>query len=80
MVQTFIIGGITCSSCTGAIQNHFLRSGPNGTPFPGIIDVNINLLTKKGVFKFYPEKIKQREIISEIEDLGFEAHVKPDDG
>mmetsp|Transcript_1220 Transcript_1220/g.2228 ORF Transcript_1220/g.2228 Transcript_1220/m.2228 type:complete len:271 (+) Transcript_1220:242-1054(+) len=74
--QIFVITGMTCAACSGSIERHFMSSGPNQTPMVGISSINISLLTNKAVVSYDPRVIKQRDIISEIEDLGFEAEVQ----
>jgi Cu+-exporting ATPase len=64
---------MTCASCSGAIEKHFTTGGPQGGPIPGVESIVISLLTNRAVVRYNPSLIKQREIISEIEDLGFEA-------
>jgi Cu+-exporting ATPase len=72
--DTFIVKGMTCASCTGAIENYF------GNNLPGIVRINVSLLTNKAIIKYDYEIIKPRKIIEEIEDLGFEAELQPNDG
>jgi len=67
----FIVKGMTCASCTGAIENHFKNQ------VEGAISINISLLTNKAVIKHDTTKLRPRQIISEIEDLGFEAELQP---
>jgi len=62
---------MTCASCSGAIEKHFKTS------VEGAISINISLLTNKAVVKHDTSKLRPRQIISEIEDLGFEADLQP---
>lgn len=64
---------MTCASCSGAIENYF------GNNLLGIIKVNVSLLTNKAIIKYDYDIIKPRKIIEEIEDLGFEAELQPND-
>jgi Cu+-exporting ATPase len=73
--DTFIIKGMTCASCSGSIERYF----GNGVSLPGIIRINVSLLTNKAIIKYDYETIKPRKIIEEIEDLGFEAELQPND-
>lgn len=67
--NTFIVTGMTCASCSGAIENYFNNN------LPGIVSCNVSLLTNKAVIFYDYEIIKPRKIIEEIEDLGFEAQL-----
>ena len=61
---------MTCSSCTGAIENHIKSLN-------GALEINISLLTNRAVIKHDLKILGARQIISEIEDLGFEAQLVP---
>ena len=71
--STFIVKGMTCAACSGAIENYF------GNSLPGIISCNVSLLTNKAQIKYDYQIIKPRQIIEEIDDLGFEAELQPND-
>ena len=62
---------MTCTNCSSAIENHF-RSAVDGA-----IETNVNLLTNKMTIKHDQNVLRPRQIISEIEDLGFEAELQP---
>jgi P-type Cu+ transporter len=69
--SVFVVRGMTCASCSGAIEKHFK------TAVEGALSINISLLTNKAVIKHDTTKLRARMIISEIEDLGFEAELQP---
>ena len=68
--STFLVTGMTCSSCTGAIEKH-IKS------LPGALDINISLLTNRAIISHDYSLLGARKIISEIEDIGFEAELVP---
>ena len=51
--QTFIIKGMTCSSCSNSIRNYFSK-------LSGILSCDVNLLTHKALIKYDFEVIKPR--------------------
>lgn len=63
-----LIGGMTCASCTDAIN-----SGLRGLPF--VENVNVTLLTNSAVVKFTGEK-NLPSIVQAVEDLGYECSVE----
>mmetsp|Transcript_44542 Transcript_44542/g.51286 ORF Transcript_44542/g.51286 Transcript_44542/m.51286 type:complete len:936 (+) Transcript_44542:281-3088(+) len=63
---TLKITGMTCASCVSTIENH-LKS------IQGVVDVSINLLTEKASIVLDPAVVKARELIEEVESIGFEA-------
>jgi Cu+-exporting ATPase len=65
------IGGMTCSSCVGMIENN-LKSNPS------VISVTVNLATETGHVVFDPDKTGPRDIINLIEELGFTAKIADD--
>mmetsp|Transcript_32222 Transcript_32222/g.49289 ORF Transcript_32222/g.49289 Transcript_32222/m.49289 type:complete len:252 (+) Transcript_32222:96-851(+) len=71
----FVIKGMTCSSCSSAIERHFTKGGDQESAFPGVESASVSLLTHKATIKFDYGRLKPRQIVEEIEDLGFEAEV-----
>jgi Cu+-exporting ATPase len=63
---TLRIFGMTCASCSGSIELGISK-------IPGIKKVSVNLLGQTGVFEYDKEIIGIRDIISHIEDMGFNA-------
>jgi copper chaperone CopZ len=72
--NSFLLTGMTCSACTGSIERHFKKS------VDGVIDINVSLLTHKAVVEYDSSLLKPMQIISEIEDLGFEAEFEVSGG
>lgn len=65
------IGGMTCSSCVGMIENN-LKSNSS------VVSVVVNLATETGTVVFDPDKTGPRDIIYLIEELGFTAKIADD--
>jgi len=66
---TLRIKGMTCASCIETIERH-LRTNSS------IIDVRINLLTELAVIRGSPEgALRARDVISMIEDVGYQAEL-----
>lgn len=61
---------MTCSSCSGSIENHFNQMIKNKK---GIFEISVNLLLNKATVRYDPNVIGPRSIIEEIDDLGFQA-------
>lgn len=66
------IYGMTCASCSGTIEREIIKVA-------GIISVSINLLGQNGQFTYQKDKIGVRDIVNEIESLGFDA-ILPEKG
>ncbi|KAG0328562.1 ATPase Cu transporting protein 7A [Dissophora globulifera] len=66
------ISGMTCASCVSAIE-----SSLNG--LQGIRQVQVNLLAKSGVIVHDPTVIGVRDLISAVEDTGFDVSLAADD-
>jgi len=64
---------MTCASCSGAIEKHF-------NSLEGIKSIAVSLMTNKALVRYDSGVIGPRKIISEIEDIGFEAELQPNDG
>ncbi len=60
------IGGMTCTSCVSAIEKHI-------SSLDGVDAISVNLTTEKAEIKFNPNFIGPRDIIEEIEDVGYTA-------
>ena len=65
---TVKVGGMTCGSCTSAVE-----SGLNGQP--GVGSVAISLITERAVVQHDPAIISAEDVASAIEDRGFDAEV-----
>ncbi|KAI9724338.1 MAG: hypothetical protein M1812_000406 [Candelaria pacifica] len=63
------VGGMTCSSCTGAVTE-----GLNEISF--VKTVNVNLLTNSATLRFLGAKAELDQIVEAAEDLGFECSVQ----
>ncbi|KAI8896426.1 hypothetical protein BC833DRAFT_597531 [Globomyces pollinis-pini] len=60
--------GMTCASCSSTIHRHFKNK-------PGIHSVNINLLGQTGRFEIDKDLIGVRDLVEQIESLGFNAFI-----
>ena len=58
--------GMTCTSCSGAIED-------NVGILPGVIDCQVNLAMEYCIINHYKKEIGIRDIITRIEELGFDA-------
>lgn len=65
-ICTLIISGMTCANCQTTIENH-IKS------LEGVSDCSISLLTHKGTITYKPKTIGIRDLIDEVEQLGFGA-------
>jgi len=63
---TLRIYGMTCSSCTQTVESQLSAA-------PGIISVSVSLATETCQVKFDRAVIGPREMVSRIEDMGFDA-------
>lgn len=66
------IGGMTCSGCCTRIEKFMERR-------PGILDVNVSLLTSRGVFVYDPKQVSAKAIEDMVVSLGFTAGVMPNE-
>ncbi|KAF9135393.1 serine/threonine protein kinase Ran1 [Mortierella sp. 14UC] len=66
------ISGMTCASCVSAIESSIMG-------LDGIYQVQVNLLAKSGVFIHDPTVIGVRDLMSAVEDTGFDVSLAPDD-
>lgn len=66
------IGGMTCSGCCTRIEKFMISQR-------GITDVNVSLLTSRGVFQFDPELVSAKHIEETVATLGFEPSVLSSD-
>ena len=60
------IGGMTCSSCVHQIETSLVK-------VPGVESAVVTLATSRGRFKFNTSKIGPRDIVEQIQQLGFTA-------
>lgn len=67
IVTTLAIGGMTCGSCTSAVQ-----SGVQG--ITGVKSVDISLLSERAVVK-HDSTVKPERLVEAIEDRGFDASI-----
>ncbi|QWC00247.1 heavy metal translocating P-type ATPase [Mycoplasmatota bacterium] len=63
--------GMTCASCSNAID-HVLNQEE------GIKEANVNLASETALVTFDEEKLSINQIISLIQDIGYDAHLKND--
>ncbi|KAF9959490.1 serine/threonine protein kinase Ran1 [Mortierella alpina] len=66
------ISGMTCASCVSAIESSLMG-------LEGIHQVQVNLLAKSGVIVHDPTVIGVRDLMSAVEDTGFDVALAPDD-
>jgi Cu+-exporting ATPase len=63
---TVSVGGMTCGACTSAVEGAFKTVG-------GIKSFSISLLSERAVIEHDPSLISHLQIVSIIEDTGFDA-------
>ncbi|KAK3827442.1 MAG: E1-E2 ATPase-domain-containing protein [Benniella sp.] len=66
------ISGMTCASCVSAIESALGN-------LPGIHQVQVNLLAKSGVIVHDPTVIGVRDVITAVENTGFDVALAADD-
>ncbi|KAF9204672.1 ATPase Cu transporting protein 7B [Haplosporangium sp. Z 27] len=66
------ISGMTCASCVSAIESTL-------SSLQGIHQVQVNLLAKSGVIVHDPTLIGVRDLITAVEDTGFDVALAADD-
>ncbi|KAF9426956.1 serine/threonine protein kinase Ran1 [Podila epigama] len=66
------ISGMTCASCVSAIESTLMS-------LQGIHQVQVNLLAKSGIIVHDPTVIGVRDLISAVEDTGFDVSLAADD-
>lgn len=67
--QEFIITGMTCAACEASITRTVSR-------LTGVFSVNVNLLSGTMIAEFDEQKIKDYEIVSAVEKIGYGAKIK----
>ncbi|MDF2865378.1 MAG: copper/silver-translocating P-type ATPase [Clostridia bacterium] len=65
------ISGMTCASCSSKIERKLNKLN-------GIENVNVNLIAEKATFDYDEKKLKLKDIISMIHDLGYGAEKEED--
>ena len=69
MKAKFDITGMSCAACSARIQNTVSK-------MDGVINAEVNLLTNSMAAEFDEAKISERDIIEQIEKIGYGASVK----
>ncbi|MBI2591444.1 MAG: heavy-metal-associated domain-containing protein [Candidatus Brennerbacteria bacterium] len=64
--ETFNIEGMHCGACSTGIQMYLSNTD-------GIKSVSVDYNSKKAEVEYEEEKIKEADIIKNIEELGFKA-------
>ncbi|KAJ3275396.1 ATPase Cu transporting protein 7B [Terramyces sp. JEL0728] len=67
-VVDLTILGMTCASCSGKIETHISK-------MPGVYSVAVNLLGNSGRFEINKYAVGIRDLVEEIESLGFKAFI-----
>lgn len=63
---TLQIGGMTCASCSQAIEKNLLKTA-------GVKNANVNLATEKATISYDPEKARYKDIKNAIESVGYQV-------
>lgn len=64
--QTFNIEGMHCGACATGIQMYLSNT-------EGVKNITVDYNTKKAEVEYDEEKIKELDIVKNIEELGFKA-------
>ena len=62
---TLKISGMTCSGCSSTVQKII-------STLPGIDQASVSLEKSQATVQFDPDKISEQQIISAIEDAGYD--------
>jgi len=65
---TLKVDGMTCSACSGAVENSLRNLG-------GVLRANVALLKGKAEVVYDPDLVTPAQIVEEVEDTGFDASV-----
>jgi len=68
--QFFSVSGMTCAACSGTIERALQR-------VRGVHSARVSLLTERCEVVFDERILSAAQVVSEIEDVGFEASVSP---
>jgi len=66
MTTTVAVSGMTCSSCTGALEEGFRGMA-------GVVQFDVSLLAERAVILHHPDELSTAQIVETIEDRGFDA-------
>lgn len=69
---TLDIEGMTCSSCSSAIERTVRK-------LPGVVEMNVNLVTNTATLTYDKKVIKLSEILKAIEQVGYHASLQKKD-
>ncbi|XP_063926939.1 copper-transporting ATPase 1 isoform X3 [Zophobas morio] len=67
------IEGMTCKSCVQSIEGMLSTQ-------KGVTSVSVSLSDKEGVVRYDPALISPAQVVEQVDDMGFESHVKTVDG
>lgn len=67
------INGMTCNSCVQSIEGMISVK-------EGVKSINVNLNEKEGIVNYLQNFVKPKDIVEQINDMGFEAHIKSVNG
>lgn len=69
--KTAVLGidGMTCNSCVLSIEN-------NIGSLTGVESIDVSLRDKESTIVFFPSEIDEKTLVTEVEDMGFDAYVK----
>ncbi|PZX03995.1 Cu+-exporting ATPase [Psychrobacillus insolitus] len=70
--KEFDITGMTCASCAMRIEKGLNK-------LEGVTFANVNLALENATIEYNPSQISITDIISRVEKLGYEAHIKDND-
>lgn len=65
------VGGMTCSACSNSVESALLAVN-------GVFNASVALLQNKAEIIFDPHLLKDEDVVSAIEDAGFDAEILPE--
>ncbi|KAK5170942.1 Cu(2+)-transporting P-type ATPase [Saxophila tyrrhenica] len=68
MTTTVAVSGMTCSSCTGSLEEGFRE-------VQGVVQFDVSLLAERAVIVHRPDELSTAAIVETIEDRGFDATI-----
>ncbi|AYC30074.1 heavy metal translocating P-type ATPase [Paenisporosarcina cavernae] len=67
------ITGMTCATCATRIEKTLNKQ-------PGVAKATVNLALEKALVEYYPSAMSDQDIVRKIEDVGYGATIKREDG
>jgi Cu+-exporting ATPase len=69
MKKTFSIKGMHCASCVRTLERALKK-------VDGVSEANVNLATSKATVSYNPQKVKDKQLVSAVANVGYQAFVE----